>query len=391
MLVSACKERDIPDMEFFLNKRDHPQLKRNLTEPYDFIFLNDKKDRPPPLKRAKFKTYAPIFSYYVGEKFADFGIPLSDDWASATGLVFPDTLMIKGGRVKGGTDLYSEENFKKFIKPWEAKMPTAFFRGNLTGGGVDRANNQRINLITMAHEYEGNSKYNGKSGGYPFLDAKGTGWNVRDKKLTYSPKVTYPRHDNFKFVSGRVNFVPIYKQTDYKYIIYVDGHSAANRYGFLMRLGCVILRVKSLPTCAGNSMWFYPILRGYNILDHKKGAKVTKANKKHPETILSSPDHILIKEDLSNLMETIEWCRTNDDLCKILAQNAIVKHDYYMGREGILDYLECTFNRIAENTESMPWWYTRPKNPVPVPSINPQTGATNFTFGKTSEEKWCVG
>ena len=191
MLVSACKERDIPDMEFFLNKRDHPQLKRNLTEPYDFIFLNDKKDRPPPLKRAKFKTYAPIFSYYVGEKFADFGIPLSDDWASATGLVFPDTLMIKG-RVKGGTDLYSEENFKKFIKPWEAKMPTAFFRGNLTGGGVDRANNQRINLITMAHEYEGNSKYNGKSGGYPFLDAKGTGWNVRDKKLTYSPKVTYP-------------------------------------------------------------------------------------------------------------------------------------------------------------------------------------------------------
>ena len=111
MLVSACKERDIPDMEFFLNKRDHPQLKRDLTEPYDFIFLNDKKDQPAPLTRAKFKTYAPIFSYYVGEKFADFAIPLSDDWASATGLVFPDTLMIKGNRVKGGTDLYSEENF----------------------------------------------------------------------------------------------------------------------------------------------------------------------------------------------------------------------------------------------------------------------------------------
>ena len=63
---------------------------------------------------------------------------MSDDWASATGLVFPDTLMKNGDRVKGGTDLYSEENFKKFIKPWEEKTPTAFFRGNLTGGGVDK-------------------------------------------------------------------------------------------------------------------------------------------------------------------------------------------------------------------------------------------------------------
>ena len=70
MFVAACKERDMPDMEFFLNKRDHPQLKRDLTEPYDFIFLNEKGDKPPPLTRTKFKSYAPIFSYYVGKKFA---------------------------------------------------------------------------------------------------------------------------------------------------------------------------------------------------------------------------------------------------------------------------------------------------------------------------------
>ena len=169
--------------------------KANLTEPYDFIFLNDKKDRPPPLKRAKFKTYAPIFSYYVGEKFADFGIPLSDDWASATGLVFPDTLMIKGGRVKGGTDLYSEENFKKFIKPWEAKMPTAFFRGNdwwwcdhkqPTRNQLLWHMNTRVTVSTM-----------GKVVGI-FLVPRHE-WNMRDKKRRVRC-VTYPRHDNFKFV-----------------------------------------------------------------------------------------------------------------------------------------------------------------------------------------------
>jgi hypothetical protein len=387
MFVAACKERDMPDMEFFINKRDHPQLKRDLTEPYDFIFLNKHGDKPPPLSRTKFKTYAPIFSYYVGGKFADFGIPLSDDWASATGLVFPDTLMVKSGKVKGGTDLYSEENFKKFIKPWEEKKPTAFFRGNLTGGGVDKEANQRIKLVTMAHECELNNKYNGKEDGHAYLNAKGTGWNVRDKKLTYSPKVTYPRKDNFPFVSGRVNFVPIYKQTEYKYIVYVDGHSAANRYGFLMRLGCVILRVKSLDTCAGNEMWFYPLLKGYDINSNKK---VTIADKNKPDTILDAPDHILIAEDLSNLLSTIEWCKKNDALCKIIAQNSIVKHDKYMGREGILDYIEFTFNRLSQNTESMPWWYVRPKNPVPVPYIDPATGKTRFNLGKTFEEKWCV-
>ena len=78
-------------------------------------------------------------------------------------------LMKKGKKVRGGTDLYSEENFRKFIKPWGKKVPTAFFRGNLTGGGIDKETNQRINLITLAHECEGKKKYNGGKNGYPYF------------------------------------------------------------------------------------------------------------------------------------------------------------------------------------------------------------------------------
>lgn len=40
------------------------------------------------------------------------------------------------------------------------------------------------------------------------------------------------------------NFVPIYEQARYKYLIYVEGHCAACRYSFLMRLGSVILKVR---------------------------------------------------------------------------------------------------------------------------------------------------
>ena len=87
MLVEACRERKIPDCEFFINKRDYPQLKVNVprgvpVEPYGFIF--DKDDRDPDqdvdlCEEHKFATYAPIFSFYAAKKdrFADIPFPSS--------------------------------------------------------------------------------------------------------------------------------------------------------------------------------------------------------------------------------------------------------------------------------------------------------------------------
>jgi hypothetical protein len=409
MFETACAKRDMPDLEFCINKRDHPQLKRDLTEPYDFIFLNKPDDAPPKLKRARYNTYAPIFSFYVGEKYADFALPLSDDWASATGMVFPDSL--KAGNNKGGNDLYSEDNFKKFLIPWAKKSPTAFFRGNLTGGGVTKDTNQRIHLITLSFEWEADASLNGSlsameplskkkkigktsdvpsssCGGHAFLDAKGTGWNVRDKKLTFSSKLTYPKQDKFDFESGRMNFVPVYKQSTYKYIVYVDGHSAANRYAFLMRLGCVVLKVQSLKTCAGDTMWYYPMLRPY---DTSEDSVVPIASEDDPSSILNAPDHIAIKRDLSDLKETIKWCRENDAKCEQIAQNAMVKHKHFLMEEGILDYLEITFKRLARNNESFPWWFKRPGLQIQPPSIHPDTGDVNWHVGVNAEERWVSG
>ena len=49
--------------------------------------------------------------------------------------------------------------------------------------------------------------------------------------------------ENFKFTAGKHHFTPIFEQSKYKYLVYVDGHCAACRYGFMMRLGSVILKV----------------------------------------------------------------------------------------------------------------------------------------------------
>ena len=50
MIGEACRTRQLPDCEFFLNKRDYPQLKINIenggvpVEPYGFIYDNDDRD-----------------------------------------------------------------------------------------------------------------------------------------------------------------------------------------------------------------------------------------------------------------------------------------------------------------------------------------------------------
>ncbi len=67
MFSELCRLRKVPDCEFFLNKRDYPQLKYNIkkeevVEPYGFIY--DRDDRDPnqdvPLTRHKYKTYLPV-------------------------------------------------------------------------------------------------------------------------------------------------------------------------------------------------------------------------------------------------------------------------------------------------------------------------------------------
>ena len=50
-----CKCREVPDIDLFINKRDFPLLKSNLTEPYDSIWGSNTK-----LVSHCYKKYIPI-------------------------------------------------------------------------------------------------------------------------------------------------------------------------------------------------------------------------------------------------------------------------------------------------------------------------------------------
>jgi hypothetical protein len=109
-------------------------------------------------------------SFYSSKRFADIPIPPSEDWESATGAVFPGSFSYKIDKdskevlVGKFRDLFTESNLKKFEKPWSEKVPTAFFRGTATGGGVTALTNQRIRVAELSHEWtkvENCEKYQG--------------------------------------------------------------------------------------------------------------------------------------------------------------------------------------------------------------------------------------
>jgi hypothetical protein len=334
MLAEACRERNLPDCEFFLNKRDYPQLKVNVprggipVEPYGFIF--DKDDRYPEqdvdlVEEHRFKTYAPIVSFYAAapDRFSDVPWPSSEDWEAACGLVFPQTFIHtkdETGTPEFGSprDLFTEANFRKFERAWDDnRVPTAFFRGTATGGGTTIETNQRLMVAHLSNEWKEDPE---KGGEVPFLDAAIVGWNLRDKKIADRP-MTFLRSKDFDFTAGREHFTPIYEQSKYKYLVYVDGHCAACRYGFMMRLGSVILKVA--PRQVADRMWYFPLLKPY-------------------------VDHVPVKADLSDLEEKIRWCRENDDKCRVIGENAKKFYEKYVARDALLDYVEMVCKNIAK-------------------------------------------
>ena len=396
MLLETCRQREIPDCDFFLNKRDYPQFKFSynfyrkpnqdgfMADPYGFVRdLDDKNPqndvRLPDLieetdqysndfefvpHKKKFRLndetipYTPVCSFYTTSdvdpnylaqkcvpRFSDIPIPPTEDWESAIGKVFPASFMYRVNRDEitdaelgvvlksEPRDLFAAQNFDSEMSRWENKIfNTAFFRGSATGASVhfndsESDFNQRLLLCMKAYEttaviqdemYTLDHEYKN------YVDAKLTGWNTRDKKVCgrRMQYITKIKELNMCYIDGvNTHYVPIYEQMKYKYLIYVEGHSAACRYGFMMKTGSVILKVKS--RCMADTMWYFPLLKDMH-------------------------DHIEVKSDLSDLFEKIKWCRNNDATCKQIAENARKIYDDYIAKDGILNYMEGVLTALGD-------------------------------------------
>lgn len=285
MLEELCKHRKIPDIEFFVNRRDFPIITKNETEPYYNIWGTDK-----PLVSHNYNKYLPILSMSNNPRYADVLMPTYEDW----------------GRVQTSKNIYFPDICNKynyvFDIPWADKLSTAVFRGTTTGCGVTIDTNPRLKAAYLSHITQPDEQ------GIPYLDAGITKWNLRPRKLQDSNYLQ--TIDTKKLPFQLVPYLSPKQQSQYKYIININGHVAAFRLSMELNMGSVVLLVDT-----EWKMWYSDLLIPY----------------KH---------YVPVKKDLSDLIDQIKWCRDNDEKCQEIIENAREFYNNYLQERGILDYLQ---------------------------------------------------
>jgi hypothetical protein len=301
MLAELCEERKIPDVEFFINRRDFPLLKKDGTEPYEEIWGPQK-----PLVSHSYDKYMPILSMATSDRFADIAIPNHNDWAriqSKDSKWFP-----------ASTSGNFDDDFNTF--GWDDKIETAIFRGASTGKGVTIETNPRLKASWLSHRQETQTTTP------PLLDAGITSWNLRMRKLDGCRRLRTIDYPNLPF--GKMPFMAFAEQAHYKYILHIAGHVSAFRLSMELATRSVVLKVKS-----EWKVWYESDLVEY-------------------------VHYVPIKEDLSDLLDQIEWCRLNDGKCKQISINARSFYDQRLCRDGVMDSLETLFTDLAVHTPVYP-------------------------------------
>lgn len=282
MMVELCKHRKVPDIEFFVNRRDFPIMRTDGTEPYNHIWNGH-----IPLVSHSYDTYSPILSMTTKDGFADIPIPTGEDWARVS--------------VAEGKWFISNCNISTGIYniAWDDKKDIAVFRGGSTGCGVTVNSNMRLKVSEMSAQQDKDDI---------LIDAGISSWNVRPRKLEGNPFLQTINVPNLSF--GLSNRLSKEQQASYKYIIHIDGHVAAFRLAEELSFGSCILKVES-----PYKVWFSNLLK-------------------------AGVHYIPIKRDLSDLFEKVRWCRKNDEECKQIAMNAKNFYNTYLQKDGCLDRVQ---------------------------------------------------
>jgi len=259
--------RPIPNGVFILNLTDACILRGDGKEPFQSV-LGDR------MMEEKYRDadFLPILSQFSQQGYIDIPIPNYDDVDIVFDGVQPD-----------GSYKHKEAILKSLNTSWNnKKYNKAVFRGGPAGCGYTEKTNMRIKLAVMQIDYPNDLNVG--------IVSKS---NTIDSKRTVKIDPIYGLGMMNTGIKP-VDFLDIQEQCKYKYIIHIDGNVNAYRLLETMRTGSLILRVKS-----EYSSW------ADNIL------------------IKAGEHYIEIEPDLSNLIETIIWCREHDKECKDIAENGL--------------------------------------------------------------------
>lgn len=312
LITELCYTRIVPDVCFFISPRDFPILRKDMKHPYDRLYL---PNNPPYLgDKYKLSDSIPIFSQSITDEYNDKLIPNDDDIVS----------------------ILCGNNNIDFNTNWDSKKNIAVFRGSATGCGTLPYNNPRLHLYELA-------KYN-----QSIMDVKLIGLNEKIKVdengyVKIIDKFKYPKMDkHYK----EINSLTPKEQSNFKFIIHIQGHVAAFRLTRELAYGSVILKVNSKW-----KTWYSDKLIGWKAGDNSlEGRKLR-----------DSAHFLIIEENLSNLVSTINWCmesKRNDDICKNIANRALDFYkQHFSNKDFMLNYMHNHlkyYSEIQYNIKSNP-------------------------------------
>jgi len=280
-LEHMCRSRSVPDCDFFINTYDQLLLRRDMHSPnrdildHDEgrspILANGKEDEQTGIAPYKSSRMCPIVSFCTGKDYLD--IPF----------VFPDDIIreFRMFDVPKCSNPYLDSD--KYILDWGAKRATAVFRGTATGSGWTPDDNPRVRLAYISRLLLAATEQQTKEDNIsrrltrpsskalrtqsplssqtklhpPLLDVQLTGEeHVRFKKSRRERFVSFKTPEETGAMQRPDLALSNVAQSEYKYVVYVEGNVAAYRLCNMFAMGSVVIYVESefIP-------WIYPLLR----------------------------------------------------------------------------------------------------------------------------------
>ncbi|NDC54742.1 MAG: hypothetical protein EBZ74_10790 [Planctomycetia bacterium] len=301
MFRTLSQKREVPNIEYFVNKRDFPLLKKDGTESYHHFF-----GKQQTLLSHSFSKYSPILSMNTTDDHADIPIPTWHDWCIVS---------YYHEQKKFGKE-YEEFPMPKEFESiaWKDKKPTIIFRGASTGLGVSLETNPRLFFSRESQKNKRNPE-----NGELWMDVGITKWNLR-------PRISeqYPYLDTIDISKLGIPLSPYVtplEQSKYKYVLHLPGHSCAYRLSLELYYGSVLF----IYPC-DYKLWYFDHLQPWVHYIPLK----------------------LLEIDKEDLYKKLEWCTQNEEQCQKIAENARTFAKQWITMEKVLDYLSETLWKIAE-------------------------------------------
>jgi len=206
---------------------------------------------------------------------------------------------------KNSHKLFPNLHYDRKNNEWESRQEVAFWRGASTGMLIEtkmtkeeimkRAGRFKLAKLSMSHP------------------------DLIDAGITNYVQIAPEYLDDIKKEFGIKDHVDYTGHLRYKYLISVDGNSCSwFRLPFILFSGSVLFKQES-----ESVQWFY-------------------------KDLIPNYHYVPIKNDLSDLVEKIEWARKNDDLMKNISINAMKFFDEHLTLDTIYHSISKIFKEYSK-------------------------------------------